>query len=334
MPLRQSRSTSSLHFMPGARIPGGEVIGYPEVQRITDKLLETLEEFMRDRAKQPKSPPRRCEEPASAVQDQVLVQDMNSLKALPAPENFQEQKQQEEEKVVAQPRKAQNQPEVDLVDLRDDLVTADSQGNKLALALFSDGGTMKVANGTWETFPSAVASDEREVTSAWQTPATETGKADWELALVETASNLAKQKASMGGGFDHLLLNGMYDQGLVMRHASVQASGGSVSSVVLPGPGKSTPILALPSPDGTVHTIGQDPFAASLSIPPPSYVQMADTDRKQQLLFLEQQMWQQYSRDGMLGQTSLSKLNNVPSYANPAMAYGLPPSAGYYYPHM
>lgn len=178
------------------------------------------------------------------------------------------------------------------------------------------------------------------MTSAWQTPAAEPGKADWELALVETASNLAKQKASLGGGFDPLLLNGMYDQGAVRQHVNAQASSGSASSVALPGPGKTaTQVLALPAPDGTVQSIGGDPFAASLSIPPPSYVQMDEIVKKQQLVMQEQQLWQQYAKDGMQGQAGLSKLNNASSYyyPNPAMQYGMPvmpPPAGYYYPHV
>ncbi|KAL0905647.1 hypothetical protein M5K25_024083 [Dendrobium thyrsiflorum] len=301
---------------------------YPEVQRITDKLLETLEEFMRDKARRPKSPPRQ-EEPA--VQEEEPAQDMNSIKALPAPSDYEEQPAPEEPpKPEPEP---QPQPQGDLVDLREDAVTADAQGNKLALALFSTGAG--AANGTWEAFPSG----EGEVTSAWQTPAAEPGKADWELALVETASNLAKQKAALGGGFDPLLLNGMYDQGAVKQHVNAQASSGSSSSVALPGPGKTaTQVLALPAPDGTVQNIGGDPFAASLSIPPPSYVQMDEIEKKQLLLLQEQQLWQQYAKDGMQGQASLSKLNNGYNYPNPAMQYGMPmmppPPAGFYYPHV
>lgn len=186
-----------------------------------------------------------------------------------------------------------------------------------------------------------------QVTSAWQNPAAEPDKADWELALVESASNLSKQKATLGGGFDPLLLNGMYDQGMVRQYTNTaQLSGGSSSSVALPGPGKSaTPVLALPAPDGTVHTVNQDPFAASLSVPPPSYVQMADMEKKQHLLVQEQLVWQQYSKDGMRGESSLTKINGTGYYTAapgpmPMMPYGMPPvngmgpPAGYYYtPH-
>jgi len=152
---------------------------------------------------------------------------------------------------------------------------------------------------------------------------------------VETASNLTKQKANLAGGFDPLLLNGMYDQGTVRQHVSAQVNGGSASSVALPGR-STTPMLALPAPDGTVQTIGGDPFAASASIPPPSYVQMVDMEKKQQLLTHEQLMWQQYARNGMQGQASLARIDNGYGYPNPAMPYGMPPihgtGAGYYHP--
>ncbi|WOG82288.1 hypothetical protein DCAR_0101451 [Daucus carota subsp. sativus] len=299
---------------------------YPEVQMITGKLLETLEEFVRDRAKAMKTPERKVE-PAPVVQEEEPVPDMNEIKALPAPETYTAPPPPEPE--APQPPK----PQVtgDLVDLREDTMTPDDQGNKFALALFAGpAANNKSTNGNWEAFPS---NGEPEVTSAWQNPAAESGKADWELALVETASNLSNQKAAMGGGMDPLLLNGMYDQGVVRQHvSSAQFGGGSSSSVALPGMGKSaTPVLALPAPDGTVQTVGGDPFAASLSIPPPSYVQMAEIEKKQQLLVQEQMVWQQYAREGMQGQTSLSKINGG-GYYPPAMPYGMPPVNGMGYP--
>lgn len=308
---------------------------YPEVQRITGKLLETLEEFVRDRAKTPKSPERKEVEVVQATEENEPS--MNEIKALPPPENYAPPPPPEP---VPEP-KPQQQVTEDLVNLRDDAVSADDQENRLALALFA-GPAASNGNGSWEAFPS---NGQPEVTSAWQTPAAEQGKADWELALVETVSNLSKQKAALGGGFDPLLLNGMYDQGMVRQHVSTaNLSGGSASSVALPGPGKSaTPVLALPAPDGTVQTYNQDPFAASLTIAPPSYVQMADMEKKQQFLVQEQQVWQRYAREGMQGQTSLAKISGAGYHAAgpmPATPYGMPPMngnygmgapAGYYY---
>ncbi|OWM86721.1 hypothetical protein CDL15_Pgr015757 [Punica granatum] len=308
---------------------------YPEVQRITSKLLETLEEFVRDRAKRPKSPERK-ELPAPEPQEEEPAPDMNEIKALPPPENYTPPPPPEPE-----PEPPKPQVTGDLVDLRDEGVTADDQGNTLALALFA-GPAANNGNNSWEAFPS---NGEPQVTSAWQNPAAEPGKADWELALVETASNLTNQKAALGGGLDPLLLNGMYDQGMVRQQVSTaQLSGGSASSIALPGPGKSaTPVLALPAPDGTIQTVNQDPFAASLTVPPPSYVQMADMEKKQHLLVQEQHLWQQYAVDGMRGQTSLAKIGGTGFYTQvpagmPVMPYGMPPAngmgqpAGYYHP--
>ncbi|KAK4345161.1 hypothetical protein RND71_035337 [Anisodus tanguticus] len=306
---------------------------YPEVQRITSKLLDTLEEFVRDRAKATKSPDRKVESLQTPPEEPSPY--MNGIKVLPPPENYTPPPPPEPEP----PKPVVVQETRDLVDLREEGVTADDQGNKFALALFAGPGTN---NGSWEAFSS---NGGPEVTSAWQNPAAESGKADWELALVETASHLSQQKAALGGGLDSLLLNGMYDQGMVRQHvATAQSSGGSASSVALSGLGKSsTPVLALPAPDGTVQTVGHDPFAASLTVPPPSYVQMADLEKKQQLLVQEQVVWQQYARDGMQGQTSLSKISTGGYYGpQPAvMPYGmppvngvrLPPAAGYYYTH-
>ncbi|KAK9683583.1 hypothetical protein RND81_10G151100 [Saponaria officinalis] len=309
---------------------------FPEVQRITDKLLETLEEFVRDRTKRPKSPEKKPEpEPPKAEEP---VQDMNEIKALPAPESFTPPPPAEPEPTVEQKQGITG----DLLDLRDEGETADSQGNKLALSVFGlgDGNT----NGSWQTF----TSDGKEVTSAWQNPAAEAGKADWELALVETASHLSAQKASLGGGLDPLLLNGMYDQGVVRQHVSATQMSGSASSVALPGPKTTTPVLALPAPDGSVQTVGGDPFAASLTVPPPAYVQMADLEKKQHLLVQEQMVWQQYQNTGMQGQATLGKIGGPGYYApgmgqvmpmtTPMMPYGMPPMngmmqppTGYYY---
>ncbi|KAK2645885.1 hypothetical protein Ddye_021080 [Dipteronia dyeriana] len=311
---------------------------FPEVQRITDKLLGTLEDFLKEMSNRPKSPERISDEKPSVKEE--VEPDMNEVKALPVPENYTPPPPPPPAAPEQAPKPQPQQVTEDLVNLKDDATSADEQGNKLALALFSGPPTANT-NGSWEAFPS---NGEPEVTSAWETPAAEIGKADWELALVESASNLSKQKAALPGGFDPLLLNGMYDQGAVRQHVSTtQLSGGSASSVTLPGVGKSaTPMLALPAPDGTVQKLGQeDPFAASLAVPPPAYVQMAEMEMKQQLLVQEQLLWQQYGRNGMQGQVGLAKIAGGSGYYSPnpqaMMPYGMPQvpgmgqPGGYYY---
>jgi hypothetical protein len=280
---------------------------FPEVKRIDDKLLETLEQFVRERGKalhstdgaSPPPPPHALNQ--RNHDDPAAEHDMNSIKALPAPENYTAAPPARHAPAQAFAAAPVAPVQSDLVDLREPEATADEQGNKLALALFSGA---PAANGDWVAFPSDDDDAPRATTSAWHTPAAEPGKADWELALVETASNLSRQAPAMGGGLDPLLLHGMYDQGAARHHVSAQASAsGSASSVALV---PAAPFLALPGPEGTV--VGGDPFAASLAVPPPSYVQMAEMERKQELLAQEQRMWAQYRQGGMQGQAGLNGL--------------------------
>uniref|UniRef100_A0ACD5ZGQ5 Uncharacterized protein n=3 Tax=Avena sativa TaxID=4498 RepID=A0ACD5ZGQ5_AVESA len=277
---------------------------FPDVKRIDDSLLETLEQFVRERGKavqtqsSPSQPPLQAQ---SSYSPATAEYEMNGIKALPAPEYYDTAPPPARPEPVAPtpvPRAAPEQS--DLVDLRES--TADEQGNKLALALFSGAPAANGADGGWVAFPTDNDAT-KTMTSAWQTPAAEPGKADWELALVETASNLSRQAPALGGGMDPMLLHGMYDQGAVRHHVSAQASAsGSASSVALL---PSTPFLALPGPDGSVVS-GGDPFAASLAVPPPSYVQMAEMQRKQELLAQEQRMWAHYRQGGMQGQGGLN----------------------------
>lgn len=296
---------------------------YPEVQRITQNLLVTLGGFLKEMSRRPKdNDERRREEKLKPLPSEEPEYDMNEIKALPPPEKC--------DPVLHSVSQTRSLKE-DLVNLREDGISADEQGNKLALDLFS-GPPITNSYGSWETFSS---NQEPEVSSAWQTPAAEAGKPDWELTLVETSSNLSKQKADMGGGFDPLLLNGMYDQGTIRQHVNAEQFGGSSSSVAvaLQGQGKSVAqVLALPAPDGTVQPVGhRDPFAASLAVPPPSYVQIAEMEKKQQLLMQEQLLWQHYGRDGMHGQVDLAKLAGGSAYVGLNPQPIMPHGSAYYY---
>lgn len=210
-----------------------------------------------------------------------------------------------------------------------DAMSADEYDDKLALSLFT-APAVAGKNGAWEEFST---NGEPVLTSAWQNPAAESGKADWELALVESASHLSQQKANLAGGFDSLLLCGMYEQGAIRQQTNnSEMSVGSSSSVALPLTSKHMPVLALPAPDGTVQPVGiQDPFAASLCVPPPSYVQIADVEKKQVLMTQEQRLWQQYASNGMQGQMALANNAATASYYGTQQATDLGAPAGYYY---
>jgi hypothetical protein len=170
-------------------------VDFPDVRRVDDKLLETMEQFLRERGRAGRaeaSPPRPRSARESDVNaqgdDDDRVDDMNSIKALPAQPTRSSHAEPARQVVV--PTKEADRSV--LVDLREPAATADEQGNKLALALFS--APPATSGNNWVTFPSEsdAAAPEPAVTSAWQTSVAEPGKADWELALVETASNLSK----------------------------------------------------------------------------------------------------------------------------------------------
>ncbi|RWR83091.1 putative clathrin assembly protein [Cinnamomum micranthum f. kanehirae] len=284
---------------------------YPEVQKVSDMMLQTLEEFVRDHGRGKPDSPKKEEKEIVVVEEEEPVPDPFSIKALPPPENYNEREEETEN-----PAKIEEETEADLLNLKENSMTPEEQTNMLALALFSTDGS------------SSYSKTEPQVQ--------EGEKLDWELALVESASKLSNQRASLGGELDPLLLNGMYDQGAIKQYnMDAQMSRGSASSIVLSAPGK-MPVLALPAPDGVVHAVGRDPFEASLSVPPPAYVQMADVERKQRVMVEEQLMWEQYRRD-MQGQVGLGRLSVNGYYGvGPPVAtpYGIRPvhrGGPYYY---
>ncbi|CAM6038704.1 unnamed protein product [Sphagnum compactum] len=285
---------------------------YPTLQKISQDLLGTMEDFLKTRkhgdsqgSKSPEPQPLQLEyrpetpQPEPTPEPQVVIPEPEAVTPPPEPP------QVEPESV---------QTEGDLLDLDKPTISQQDQENRLALALFS-GTFQTTSNSNWEAF----GSDQGSQLSggALQSDAADSGKAGWELALVASVSNLSKPtSATMAGGFDPLLLTSMYDQGAArQKQAAAAIPAGSASSVCIPNRPSSS-FLALPAPPGAMPLpeSGEDPFAASVVIPPPSYVQIADMSKKQQLLVQEQMMWQKYQSDGMRGEQSFMKL-----YSNPYM---------------
>ncbi|KAM5574753.1 putative clathrin assembly protein [Rosa sericea] len=286
---------------------------YPEVERITPKKLEVMDDYIRDKSalaqgrKVIMALEPRGESPVS--EESKEEPDMNSIKALPPPEDFVEAPVQEEkeEEPIFEKEEPKKQDVGDLLNLGEDAGSSEEKGDKLALALFDgpEGSATSTAGPQpWEAFSE---------------------EADWETALVQSATHLPNQKASLGGGFDLLVLDGMYQQGQVSAAMAGPGYGtsGSASSVALGSAG--TPaMLALPAPPTqsddngdrsmVIGTTQVDPFAASMVVQPPSYVQMSDLEKKQKLLVEEQLMWHQYARDGMQGHIGLTKLQHNPHY--------------------
>ncbi|XP_022727167.1 putative clathrin assembly protein At1g03050 [Durio zibethinus] len=277
---------------------------YPEIEKITQKKLDLIDELIRDKTALAEGELNQ-DEPKDESEQEVKEpepseEDMNAIKALPAPEDFSEapvEEDTEKEEEEDNSKAIIVQQEGDLLNLGDDAMSSQDYTDKLALALFDGGAPAGPPPGRgWESFKDA---------------------ADWESALVQSASNLTNQRATLGGGFDLLLLDGMYQQGqtMIAMASSGYAATGSASSVAF-GSAGGPATLALPAPPSSegknMGSKGGDPFAASLAVPPPSYVQMSDMVQKQKYLVEEKAMWEQYKRDGIQGHVGMSKLQTYP----------------------
>ncbi|KAG5391265.1 hypothetical protein IGI04_032806 [Brassica rapa subsp. trilocularis] len=279
---------------------------YPEIEKITQKKLDLMDEFIRDKSSLEETKQSNSVEADEEDDDERTEEvneeqeDMNAIKALPAPPPKEEKREEEakEEEVVTEEKKEEEVG--DLLDLGDNVVAGEAGGDSLALALF-DGpyasGSGSASGPGWEAF--------------------DDDSADWEAALVQSATNLSGQKTELGGGFDMLLLNGMYQHGTVnaaVQNSTAYGASGSASSMAFGSAGRpAATMLALPAP-ATVNgssngPVTMDPFAASLVVAPPHYVQMNDMEKKQRMLMEEQMMWDQYSRGG---HTNLRPNQNQP----------------------
>ncbi|KAG8068598.1 hypothetical protein GUJ93_ZPchr0005g16169 [Zizania palustris] len=271
----------------------------PEVKLVTQKKLELMEEFIRDRRAAEESqqmlPPPSPEPPCSPEASLVAENDMNATQALPAPEDSPAAVQEEHnagETVhpAAEALLIAADDEADFLNLRGDAMSCEEHGQQLALALF----------------------DGNPASSAPTSDAFDPSSTDWETALVQSASALVHQRANLGGGLNMMVLDGMYNHATARTTlANTQSFSGSASSVAMRPPG--APMLALPAPAGTSGAAaGADPFAASVAVPLPTYVQMSDMQTKQHQLVEEQMLWQQYGKNGMGGQGALAMLEQRP----------------------
>ncbi|MED6147884.1 hypothetical protein PIB30_048064 [Stylosanthes scabra] len=246
----------------------GRSTEYPDLEKVTTKKLELMDNYIKEKSALAKS--RRLEqahesEDEQAEEEPEPQEDVNAVKALPPPEEVKEEPV-EETKEPEPKHEEPEQTEGDLLNLGDYTVTSHEYGNKLALALFD--GAAPATNNATAALP----------------------------------CNLSNQKPSLGGGFDTLMLDGMYQHGAA--NSAMQGPGygvsGSASSMALGSAGRPA-MLALPappSPSGGLSSFGADPFAASLVVAPPHYVQMSEIEKKQRLLMEEQVMWQQYVNRG------------------------------------
>ncbi|CAK7345738.1 unnamed protein product [Dovyalis caffra] len=104
----------------------------------------------------------------------------------------------------------------------------------------------------------------------------------WELALVTTPSNPTSQPAQskMGGGFDRLLLDSLYEDDIARRQIQLQNAGYGYGTSALHNPFEQQ----------------EDPFATSHGIAPPPNVQMVMMAQQQQQYQQQQMMMQQHQQ--------------------------------------
>lgn len=276
---------------------------YPDIERVTTKKLELMDQYIRDRSISAQTKRLNTQEEKDEVVEPE--EEINEIKALPPPEEFHEEPAEEVKE--PEPKEEMVQTEGDLLNLGD-MGHNQYDGDKLALALF-DGAA---PTSTTQALP-------------WH--AFDNGE-DWETTLVQSSSNLSNQKPSLGGGLDTLVLDGLYKH--AETNAAMQGLGygmnGSASSVAL-GSAGSPAMLALPAPPTVSGSnfVNTDPFAASMAVAPPSYVQMSEIEKRQRLLVQEQAMWQQYAQGGMHGQVAFT------TQPNNAYMGGYPQNYGNYH---
>ncbi|RLN24235.1 hypothetical protein C2845_PM07G30530 [Panicum miliaceum] len=251
----------------------------PEIQRVRQKNLDLMGEFIRDRLA---SASQRCRSPPAPVSSPSTPVKKYDAKPIV-------------EQQVTAPEENNTGKAAAAAELSDSLVVVDDKmanflnldednsppsgeehGRDLTLALL-DGCSAEAASSKWVPFD-----DPSE---------------DWETALVQTTSRPATRRAELGGGFNTTVLDAMYSH--AADNATVtnsRAFAGSASSVATQPLGATA--LALPPPPGVnaAACTRTDPFAASLAVPPPTYVQMTDLRTRQRLLVQEQNAWQQYER--------------------------------------
>lgn len=308
---------------------------YPNVEKISDEMLETMEDFLRNRSdadrgfRRPRSPDPRASSPRHERREEADYE-LNGMKALPAPPLPADEPPPAIPAAKPIPVSVNTDGRnADFLNINEPAISTEEHENKLALALFS--GSETKVNSKWESF-SADGDQGTSVGGAGATGKVSNGAAGWELALLETESDLSKPSPStLAGGFNNLLLESLYEQGADRQKTlSATAPSGSASSVAMPGRPQSN-FLALPAPPAAATVLSEDPFAASVTVPPPAYVQMSELRQKQQLLVQEQQQWIQYQQSMMQGQLGMMKFPNNPfapsfqSAAYPVSYYGVNP---------
>ncbi|OIV98393.1 hypothetical protein TanjilG_16720 [Lupinus angustifolius] len=263
---------------------------FPTLRQPPPSFLATMEEYIKE-APQTGSVNKRLEYQEN---DQSPTSEDSSPKESEKPQDNEQQTEDEEEDEEEVPiAEEESQPKEEEVELPP-LISTDTvdllglneinpkaleleDKNALALAIVPPGGNNN---------PSNLALSNIDGTSGW------------ELALVATPSNHTSQAPDrkLGGGFDKLLLDSLYEDDTARRQLQLQNAGYGHGGI---------PIQNNPFDQYNQH----DPFAVSNNIAPPPNVQMALMSQ-QQMMFQQQQ--QQQQQNPMMFQQPQNNMMMVP----------------------
>ncbi|KAG2593372.1 putative clathrin assembly protein At4g02650 [Panicum virgatum] len=259
----------------------------PEIQRVRQKNLDLMGEFIRDRLA---SASRRCRSPPAQLSSPSTP--VNKYDAEPIDEPV-----PKEQQVTAREENNTGKAAAAPAELADSLVAVD---DKMADFFNLDEDTSPPSgeeHGRDLASALLVGCSPEAAASKWV--AFDDPSEDWETALVQSTSMSATRRAELGGGF---VLDAMYSHAAANANVTnSRAFAGSASSVATQPLGATALALPPPTPGANAAVAAAastrtDPFAASLAVPPPTYVQMTDLRTRQRLLVQEQNAWQQYER--------------------------------------
>ncbi|XP_078182128.1 putative clathrin assembly protein At5g57200 [Carex rostrata] len=234
---------------------------FPTLRQPPPSFLATMEEYIR-------------EAPRDGSTKQLEYSETNLLTYHPeeeaAPQEAEEPVQEEKEEVPVEPELEAEPPEPEPEPQPEpepattcDLLGLDQEINPVAIELEQSNALALAIISPEEA---AKASTSRDLFDA--------SASGWELALVTApTSNISRPaEAKLGGGFDKLLLDSLYED----ESRRQQIAGGTYAGSLSANPFEST----------------RDPFAMSSGIAPPSNVQMSMLAQQQQQYY-QQQYYQQ-----------------------------------------
>ncbi|KAK7281170.1 hypothetical protein RIF29_08916 [Crotalaria pallida] len=256
---------------------------FPTLRQPPPSFLSTMEEYIKE-APQTGSVNRRLEYQENEQSPTSEVSPNKEPDEQPQENEQQSEEAKEEEQVAEEEPQPKEEEEIEPPPLittdTDDLLGLNElnpkaleleDSNALALAIVPPGGN-NPTNLTLNNLDGATG---------------------WELALVTTPSNHTSQAPDrkLGGGFDKLLLDSLYEDDTARRKIQLQNAGYGHGGIAMQNN---------PFDQYNQH----DPFAVSNNIAPPSNVQMALMSQ-QQMMFQQQQqhnqmMFQQAQHNNMM----------------------------------